>query len=103
MVHLLVFFGGAISMLDFTAALLFARFYRRSSDRLFLMFAIAFLILGADSIVSTLVNRVMPTPESYGDHPTYYVVRLLAFLFIIIGILDKNWSNRTHRQAAEHK
>lgn len=94
MVPFLVFLGGAVSALNLVAALLFARFYRRTSDRLFLMFAIAFLILTADSVTSTLMTKVTPTPESYGDHPAYYVVRLLAFLFIIIGILDKNRSTK---------
>ena len=97
MVNFLLFIGGAISMCNIIAALLFARFYRRTSDRLFLMFAIAFVVLTADSITATILTKMTPAPEASGDHPALYVVRLLSFLFIIIAILDKNRKSRAGR------
>ena len=70
------------------AGLFFLRFGRDTRDRLFAIFATAFWLLCLQRILlaarGTLVN---------GENQAYlYVVRLLAFLLIIAGILDKNRS-----------
>ena len=64
------------------AALFFVRFWRESHDRLFLLFAVAFLLLGVD--------RVVASATSVGD--AVYLIRLIAFVVIVLAVLDKNRS-----------
>lgn len=63
----------------------FLRYWRRTSDQLFLLFGIAFLIEGA--------NRSWLLTQSHPNQATsdYYLVRLLSFLIILVGILRKNY------------
>ena len=77
------FLNGAIAMCCGIVGLYFLRFWRKSHDRLFILFAIAFWVLG--------VNRVALTFISPNETRTYlYVVRLVAFLIILIAVIDKN-------------
>jgi hypothetical protein len=62
------------------AALFFLRFWHESRDRLFLLFSAAFLLLGID--------RVVASASSIGD--AVYLLRALAFLLIVVAVLDKN-------------
>lgn len=63
-------------------ALFFWRFWKRTSDRLFAFFAVAFLLLGLERLgIGLMTGRV----ESY-----FYFIRLCAFLLIIYAIVDKN-------------
>jgi hypothetical protein len=75
---------GAIAMASLVAALFFARFWRETRDRFFLLFASAFLIDAADR--AALVWAA-PTAE---HEPLYYSVRLVMFGLIIVAIVDKN-------------
>lgn len=76
--------NGATFMGCVVVALFFLRFWQRTKDRLFIFFAIAFAILGANRISLSVF-----TPDT--DHePYYYVGRLLAFVTIALAILDKN-------------
>jgi hypothetical protein len=79
---------GALSMAAWVAGLFFLRFWRLSRDRLFAFFAIAFWLLGLNWLALALVN---PGRESQHE---LYVVRLIAFVLIIIGIVDKNRRSR---------
>lgn len=78
------FLSGAMMMGYAAAGLFFFRFYRQTSDRLFLLFGIAFWILG--------LNRVamVAAPMTDEVQPMFYVVRLLAFVVILLAIFDKN-------------
>ena len=67
-----------------TAGLFFLRFWRDTSDRLFLLFALAFWLLATSWLALALFN---PTDEA---RPYVYAVRLLAFLLIIAATIDKN-------------
>lgn len=75
---------GAISALCAVAGLFFLRFYRESKDRLFLFFAAAFWIEGIDRAILAFSDN----PQE-GD-PVLYIIRGIAYLLILIGILDKN-------------
>lgn len=75
---------GAIAMASLVAALFFLRFWKLTHDRFFLFFAIAFFVEGLSRVVLGLDN--MPSEEE----PLAYLIRLLAFLLIIIAIIDKN-------------
>ena len=75
--------NGAVAVCCVIAGLFFLRFWRKSRDRLFILFAIAFWVLGA--------NRVALTFVAADETKMYlYMVRLLAFLIILIAIVDKN-------------
>jgi hypothetical protein len=78
------FLYGAAAMGCAVTALFFHRFWRQSTDRLFLLFSIAFWILGSNYAVLGLVR--------FADETRVYVflVRLVAFSIILYAIVDKN-------------
>ena len=76
--------AGAIMACAWAIALFFWRFWRKTGDRLFLLFAPAFLLLGIERIVIMMV-----TGEA---RPFVYCIRLVAFLLILFAIWDKNRS-----------
>ena len=75
---------GAIAMASLVAGLFFLRFWRDTGDRLFLFFAISFLVEG--------VNRwaLGMSGDPNEGRPLFYIVRLLSFLLIISAIVQKN-------------
>ena len=77
-------FSGALVVLSLVPALFFAVSWRRSGDRFFLIFALAFTLLGIERLILGILNL----PES--PLLSIYIVRLVAFLLIIIAIVDKN-------------
>jgi hypothetical protein len=82
------FLDGAIMMAYAVAALFFLKFWRESRDRLFAMFGLAFFILS--------VNRIGIPGRPVVDEglPVFYIVRLFAFLLILVAIIDKNYSGK---------
>lgn len=82
------FLLGVIVMASFTSALYFLKFWRNTRDQLFLAFALAFAIEGANRVGFLFLER--PNEGS----PAIYVVRLLAFLIILVSILRKNGMRR---------
>ncbi len=75
---------GMLMVLSLVAALFFTMSWRRSGDRFFLIFALAFTLLGIERLILGILNL----PES--PLLSIYIVRLIAFLLIIIAIVDKN-------------
>ena len=75
---------GAIIMGYGVAALFFAKFWRRTGDRLFLAFAAAFLLLAAVPLLTASLS--IPREEQ----SSFYLLRPLAFLTIIIAIAGKS-------------
>ena len=82
------FFLGAIAMGCWIVGLFFLRFWRKTGDRLFLTFAGAFWLLG--------ITRIMTAMTEHTDERAryIYVVRLLAYILILVAIIDKNRSAR---------
>ena len=78
------FIMGAIAMASGVVALFFLRFWRETGDRLFVIFASAFALLG----VTRLGLALSPDPTE--GHTMWYWVRLAAFVLILIAIADKN-------------
>ncbi len=76
--------SGAIVMAYLVAGLFFLRFWKRSGDSLFIFFAIAFWILAGQRTALTL------TEERNEDTLAYYVVRLAAYILILVAIWNKN-------------
>lgn len=78
------FLSGLIVALALVATLVFLRFWRQSRDRLFGFFAGAFILYGLNHLVLTF------NPRDSEIRPYLYLIRLAAFVLIIIGIVDKN-------------
>lgn len=74
---------GVLSALAFVCGLFFLRYWRSSKDRFFLFFAAAFWCLGATWVALTGHRRDEYTPYCY-------LLRLFAFLLILVAIFDKN-------------
>ncbi len=81
------FMWGAIVMACATAGVFFLRFWRKTHDRLFAIFALAFWILGVHWLVLAWTKQ---TEVHFG----LYAIRLLAFLLILFAIIDKNRASR---------
>lgn len=80
----LMFLFGGLTVMSVFVGLFFLRYWRLQSDRFFIWFAVAFWSLGA----SWGVHLVYATSSETG--PNVYVFRVVAFLLIIVGIVDKN-------------
>jgi hypothetical protein len=85
---MLMFLWGATSLGCWVIGLFFLRFWRVTGDRLFAFFAIAFWMLCLNWIVLAFLAT--------GDELRHlaYAMRVLAFLVMIAGILDKNRPGR---------
>jgi hypothetical protein len=79
------FLRGAVAMGFLVATAFFLRFWRESRDRLFALFAVAFLLLATNRLLLVLLQEQRETSLAP------YVVRLLAFAIILVAILDKNF------------
>jgi hypothetical protein len=78
------FLSGAVTLGYLVGALFFVRFWRKSGERLFLMFAISFGLLALNQFLAFALD-VISEPYSF-----VYGIRVLAFLLIIIAIVEKN-------------
>ena len=78
------FLSGAVALGFAVCSLFFLRFWKRTREELFLAFALAFLLLGIGQTVLALAS--IPTEE----RGSIYLVRLAAFLLILIAIYRKN-------------
>ena len=78
--------SGALTLAYAVVALFFLKFHRRTRDRLFAHFALAFLLLAVQRLVLSLAG------EWTEDSIWLYGTRLLAFVTIIVAIVDKNRS-----------
>ena len=81
---LVTFLYGAVSLAAIVAGLFFLRFWRASGDRLFLFLVSGFWLLAADWAALALM------PDASENRVTIYLVRFLAFVLIIVGVIDKN-------------
>jgi hypothetical protein len=85
---LTVALSGALCMGYAVAALFFAKFWRRIGVPLFAWFAVAFVLLAAQRVMLVLVER------EAGAMPWSYVLRLLAFVLLLVGIVAQNRAPR---------
>lgn len=77
------FMLGAIVMGCAVAGLCFLRFFRKTRDRLFAIFAGAFWLLGLNWLALAFI-------EGNEARTALYFVRTLAFALILFAIIDKN-------------
>lgn len=85
---LVAFSSGASFFGCLVAGLFFLKFWRRTRDGLFLAFALAFWLLALNAGLPTLLRR----PAIM--HGEIYLLRLAAFLLIILAIAGKNLGGR---------
>ena len=82
------YLGGAATLGYLVAGTFFLKFWRRTGDRLFFAFAVAFALLSVNQILSTFMGA--------GDENVAYayLLRVLGFMLILAAIVDKNISTR---------
>jgi hypothetical protein len=78
------FISGAITLGYLVVGLCFLKFWRRTQDGLFVIFAIAFWLLALNSLTSIFSGGAT------FERSWIYLLRLAAFGLIIIAILRKN-------------
>lgn len=83
------FFSGAIAMGYVVAGAFFLRFWARSRESLFAVFATAFWLMAVNQAVPVLLG--IPSENQSG----VYLLRLAAFGLIIVAVLRKNLRGRS--------
>jgi len=78
------FLSGAVTMGFAIASAFFLRFWRRTADRLFLAFAVAFALLALNQALAQWLGAA---DERIGYT---YLLRVLGFAIILAAIVDKN-------------
>ena len=82
------FIQGATMMGSAAIGLFFLRFWRKTGDRLFAAFAMAFGLMAVRRVLQSLF-RIASEHVHY-----FYVIQLLAYTVIIYAIIDKNRAMR---------
>lgn len=76
--------SGILFAFYLTISVFFLRFWVTARERLFAMFALAFGVLALQRIALSLTSATME------DQTVFYLLRLAAFVIIIVAIVDKN-------------
>ena len=84
MIPAYTFISGAVAAGFLISGLFFLRFWRRTGDGLFISFALAFWLLGLGQALVALTD--IPVEE----RSWIYLIRLAAFLLILLAIFRKN-------------
>jgi nitrate/nitrite transporter NarK len=85
------FLSGAFALASIASGFFFIRYWKQSRDRTFLILAIAFYLLALERTVLSFI------PPALDGRHWIYLARLLAFVLLIVGIIDKN---RRHPRSA---
>lgn len=83
--------SGALMMACFVVGLFFTKFYKRTHDKLFLYFSYAFFLLSIERLLLGLFGSAQE------PRPQIYLIRLGAFVLIILGIINKNRAQSDHQ------
>jgi uncharacterized membrane protein len=76
--------SGALVALSLVAGLFFLRFWKKTRDRFFAFFAAAFWLLAVNRLA------VVWLTEKSEHLAAAYLIRLIAFVLILVAIVDKN-------------
>src|SRR5688572_23118616 len=87
---------GAIAACCCVIGLFFLRFWKDTRDIFFLFFALSFFIEGANRMSLVLFSNL------HEASPSYYIIRVISYSFIIVAILAKNKRQKS-RTAAKSK
>ena len=85
------FLSGAVTLAYVVGSMYFVKFWKRTADRLFLAFAIAFSLLALNQL-AVFVMGVQDERYNYA-----YILRVLGFVLILVAIVDKNLNARRRR------
>ena len=91
------FLSGAVTMGFLVASIFFLRFWKRTSDRLFLAFAIAF---GLMAVNQALAQWLGAADERVGYT---YLLRVLGYVLILVAIVDKNFFGGVRQQPPKRR
>jgi predicted membrane-bound spermidine synthase len=91
MSNVTAFVGGLIAMAFAVSGLFFLRFWRSTRDALFAIFAIAFWLLALNQTLLALSGVVRE------ERSWIFLIRLAAFVLIIVGVVGKNLGRRSDR------
>jgi hypothetical protein len=83
-----LFIAGGLCFGFAVASLFFLRFWMRTRDPLFAAFTVAFLLMAANQAVAGFADTAR------GEDPRAYLLRLAAFVVIILAVLAKNFADR---------
>jgi TRAP-type C4-dicarboxylate transport system permease small subunit len=89
------FLSGAVTLGYLVASGFFMRFWRKTADRLFLAFGLAFLLLALNQ---TLAQWLGAADERLGYT---YLLRVLGFVLILVAIIDKNLAQREKKRGGD--
>ncbi len=78
------YLAGAFMMASIVAGLLFQHFWQQTGDKFFRSFSIAFWLLAIERVAYLLLNA------KYEDRSFIYLIRFVAYIVIILAILNKN-------------
>jgi hypothetical protein len=76
--------SGALLFAYFIAGVHFFRFWKRTGDRLFVHFAVAFWLFALNQLITSIPS------VAYGTDGYEYLLRVLGFVMILVAIVDKN-------------
>ena len=80
------YLAGAVTLGYVVAMLFFVRFWKRTHDRLFLAFGVAFALLALNQALAQWLGAA-------DERVAYtYLLRVLGFVLILAAIIDKNVS-----------
>lgn len=85
MTDLSVFLAGGTATASLAIGLYFFRFWRRTGDRFFLIFSLAFSVFTANRLALLAIGD-----DNEAARTLVYAIRLAAFLLILAAIVDKN-------------
>ena len=85
------FLSGAVTLGFLVAAAFFLRFWRKTAERLFLAFAIAFALFALNQALASALT-VVSEPWSL-----IYALRVIGFIVILAAIIDKNTTSASSR------
>jgi len=85
---MLDFLSGAIMLGCLVACAFFFKFWRKTKDALFWMFGAAFALLAIERVV------LLAAGVAAEEHSLVYLIRLAAFLLILVAIANKNRQQR---------
>jgi len=82
------YMSGALMMSCFVSGMFFLKFWKKTSDKLFLYFSWSFFLLTAERILLGFLGSAQE------PKPQVYLFRLAAFLLIIFAIVQKNQNSK---------
>jgi hypothetical protein len=91
------FLSGAVTLGFLVAAAFFLRFWRKTSERLFLAFATAFALFALNQALGSALT-VVSEPWSL-----IYALRVIGFIVILAAIIDKNTTSDASRASGARR